>query len=78
MEDRNGNWAKLGRALLVATMSHGWQMIVGVLAIILVTYAAVIVLVSTLNKGQGKGEFKIVTPFLTVIRKSRRGARELR
>lgn len=70
MGEHGWSWAKLGRALLIALLGHGWLMIAGLLVIVVVTYAAVIVLVSTLGKERGK--IKIVTPFLTVIAKSNR------
>jgi hypothetical protein len=38
VEDHSGSWSVLGKVLLVAAVSHGWLILVGVVVLITITY----------------------------------------
>jgi hypothetical protein len=70
VEDHSGSWSVLGKVLLVAAVSHGWLILVGVGVLITITYIAAIFIVSTLKNDQGNAEFKITTPLLIMTKRS--------
>ena len=64
MRDHSRRWGTVG-GLLLATAGHGWIMLLGVAAILGVTYLAAYVLLHEL-KGRKIEGATIITPFLTI------------
>lgn len=66
MEVRDRDWTSLSKTLLIAAASHGWVLLVGLLAISITTYVAAYFLVSAIQRDKKPGELKIKTPFLSI------------
>ena len=65
MEHQGRGWTGLGKALLIAATSHGWVLLLGLVALIATTYIAAYILISAI-KDQKSGGVVIITPFLTI------------
>lgn len=65
MRDHARGWNSVGGGLLLAAASHGWNLLLGVAVILVVTYLAAIVLLHEL-KSRNIEWATIITPFLTI------------
>jgi hypothetical protein len=69
LEDQDRSWTSLGKTMLITAMSHGWIMLAGTLAIVVMTYVAAYFLISEMAKNEKDGQLEIRTPFLSIIKK---------
>jgi hypothetical protein len=64
MKDREQGWMGFGKIALIAA-SHSWVLLVGLLAIMAMTYIAAYFLTSSIEDKKGH-EITIKTPLLTI------------
>ena len=66
MASQDRGWAGVGRMLLVVAASHGWVLVAGVLALIVVTYVGAYFLMSAIQREKLSASWSIQTPLLSI------------